>query len=81
MDVEKQDASAKGAKCESLGHRPRAETRYCSVALKARNDVGCGAITTAFGRDFLFRAFSAFQKSGTLTQGVALGFHISRLWR
>lgn len=34
-----------------------------------------------FGRYLLFRAFSASQNSWTLTQGVSLGFHISRLQR
>jgi len=34
-----------------------------------------------FHSELLFRAFSAFGIVMTFTQGVALGYHISRLWR
>ncbi len=38
------------------------------------------AIANIFGGRFIFRAFSA-SKNLVAPKGVALGFHISRLWR
>ncbi len=38
-------------------------------------------ITTVFIDPFLFRTFSASKIHGNPTQGVALGYYISRLWR
>jgi hypothetical protein len=38
-------------------------------------------ILNVLRRDLLFRAFSASGIVMTFTQGVALGYHIARLWR
>jgi hypothetical protein len=51
--------SAKGAKCENLGHRPRGDQSKIFLALKARNGVGRDAITFVSDDGSLFRAFSA----------------------
>jgi hypothetical protein len=51
------------------------------LALKARNERGLSELLNVFSRDLLFRAFSASGIIMTFTQGVALGYHISRLWR
>ena len=51
------------------------------LALKARNESGTSEILKVFSRDSLFRAFSASGIVMTFTQGVALGYHIPRLWR
>ena len=51
------------------------------VALKARNESGTSEILKVFSRALLFRAFSASGIVMTCTQGVALGYHIPRLWR
>src|SRR5216683_6058006 len=51
------------------------------VALKARNESGTSEILNVFTRALLFRAFSASGIVMTCTQGVALGYHIPRLWR
>ena len=65
--VKTQPSGANGAKCNSLGHRPRCMPGQGSRALKARND-------DRFGDGV---GLSRFQRSKTfpiLTQGVALGF-------
>jgi hypothetical protein len=43
--------SAKGAKCESLGHRPRWDELKTLLALKARNAAGPFIVTTIFERN------------------------------
>jgi hypothetical protein len=60
--------SAKGAKCESLGQRPRWDTVLKFEALKARHLPSISRL-------------QRFQDFRLRTWGVAPGFHISRLWR
>jgi hypothetical protein len=49
--VETLGLSAKGAKCESLGHRPRWDELKIFLALKARNVAGPFIVTTIFERN------------------------------
>jgi len=53
------DLGANGAKCNSLGHRPRWNPLKRFLALKARNDDGLSEVDNVFNRDLLSRAFSA----------------------
>ena len=55
--------------------------RLTFLALKARNERGLSEFLNVFSQGLLFRAFSASGIVMTHTQGVALGYHISRLWR
>jgi hypothetical protein len=75
--------SAKGAKCKSLGHRPR-EMRARVTALKARNIPGekvLSALHNGYDGDWLCRAFSAFYFEPDRSWGDAPGSSISRPWR
>jgi hypothetical protein len=78
--VKTPDFSAKGAKCNSLGQRPRWEQLKIPSAESAKC-AGRNMISTIFNAPFPFRAFSASRIHRTPTQGVALGYYISRLWR
>ena len=56
-------------------------SRPGSRALKARNDSEGSLMLFVSVTESRFRAFSAGRLIHALTQGVALGFYISRLWR
>jgi hypothetical protein len=62
--------SANGAKWNSLGQRPRMESIESSSAEGAK-----------LLDETIFRAFSASKFRWPFTQGVALGYYISRRWR
>jgi hypothetical protein len=79
--VETLGLSANGAKCESLGRRPRWDELKIFLALQARNVAGPFIVTTIFELAQVFRAFSAFRNSRTFNWGAAPGCYISRLWR
>jgi Ca-activated chloride channel homolog len=73
--------SAKGAKCNSLGQRPRSGGHLVLTALKARNSNRATECQNDWiGLKILLRAFSAKKVKNVATWAAGPGFHISRPW-